>query len=213
MKQVIILTVILCLFIGCGKEKQPADNKKPDDVVKNLPVDTGVVTHDNLLVRKYPDTNFGKILTKLKKGDRVKLLKKMQYKEQISKYNDYWYKIKLKNGVIGWSYGAFLIKKDADKISTEYDTIFTKEFYSNYLRAVNLQTIKNICNYNRKIDERKRLEQKFEELYKQGKREEIVNQCKNLLSVPLKFYKFWLINRNFEIPYDGTGDAYFGYYF
>ena len=191
---IILVVIITVLLTSCQKDKSPKPKEKPDN-------ETGIVTHDNLLVRKYPDAEFGKILTKLKKGDKVKLIKKTGFRDKIGEHYDLWYNIKLKTGLAGWAYGAFIKINDYKVVPTEYHKIFPQEFYIKYLKNINPDTIKRICNYNKKL---KVLE--LEELYKQGQTDEIIKKCEKLLSVPPKFFKYWLVSKKFRTPIAGSGD-------
>ena len=104
-----------------------------------------VITGNNVRVRTGPSLEY-KIITKVNKETRVFILERDNKLIKIGKYNNYWYKVKIKStGKAGWIYGAFLKanpKKATIKLTTKNkikknvtDTI------SNYL---GLQAIGNI---------------------------------------------------------------------
>jgi hypothetical protein len=81
-----------------------------DESVRNLELNLpffGVFNDSNVRVREYPKLESVQ-LGKLNEGTVVKILEMSSEKMRIDDMNDYWYKIKTKEGLIGWSYGHFI---------------------------------------------------------------------------------------------------------
>jgi len=81
-----------------------------DHSVRNIELNFphfGVFNDSNVRVREYPKLESVQ-LGKLNEGAVVRILEKSSEKMRIGDMNDYWYKIKTKEGLIGWSYGHFI---------------------------------------------------------------------------------------------------------
>ena len=81
-----------------------------DSSVRNLTIKLpffGKFNNSNVRVRKSPNLE-SEQLGKISEGTVVKILEKSHEKMKISNMLDYWYKIKTKEGLIGWSYGYFI---------------------------------------------------------------------------------------------------------
>ncbi|MBX7058103.1 MAG: SH3 domain-containing protein [Leptospirales bacterium] len=87
---------LLIALAGCGNQ--------PPDEASNLHAD---VVNDKASLRIDPVTSSSEIEF-LKRGIRVQVLNRTRQKQAIGEANDYWYRIRLEDGVEGWIYGANL---------------------------------------------------------------------------------------------------------
>lgn len=67
----------------------------------------GIVKINNVKLREEPTTK-SKLLRKLTKGLLVKVLDRSEKKHSISNMYDYWYKVKIPEGIEGWVFGFYL---------------------------------------------------------------------------------------------------------
>ena len=96
------LSLILVSTGACGEETE----KKPQDIIP----ESAIVEADNLAIRTDPLPTASEIDT-LPLGTRLSIKKRSREKARISRYNDYWYKVKVEGGLAGlegWVYGARL---------------------------------------------------------------------------------------------------------
>ncbi|HPJ33668.1 MAG TPA: SH3 domain-containing protein [Spirochaetota bacterium] len=107
------LLLSMILFLSCkGKEGDGEDSENPEKHEKN-PV--AVVLTPNTAMRVDP-LIFTTRISLLKKGEVAEILDRSSGKKNIGSKRDYWYKIRLNNGLIGWVYGSNLkILDDASR--------------------------------------------------------------------------------------------------
>jgi hypothetical protein len=95
------LTLILAATIGiggCSREKVLPSGTMEDNTY-------GVITATGTSLRVDPYIFSAKIL-ELNKGTDVTILKRSSEKTWVGRSSDYWYKVKLPQGITGWAYGA-----------------------------------------------------------------------------------------------------------
>jgi hypothetical protein len=67
----------------------------------------GVLNENRVRVRAYP-TLGAQILGHLERGDRVEVIERSGARERIAEMNDFWYRVRREDGLVGWSYGQFI---------------------------------------------------------------------------------------------------------
>jgi len=121
LKNILILSIILSVINLNNCAKISPDKSQLE---KNTFI--GITTNNNSAVRIDPFI-FSARIDQLKKSTTVKIYDKTPEKHRIGKFNDYWYKIKLKKGITGWIYGSNLkILEDKDSIDN-YISDFIEE--------------------------------------------------------------------------------------
>lgn len=85
---------------SCGKENSPADQN--NEIPRY-----GVVMAESLAVRIDPLPSSAEI-ENLTQGATVKILRRSSEKVRIGAHEDFWYFVRLDNGIKGWVYGARL---------------------------------------------------------------------------------------------------------
>jgi hypothetical protein len=68
---------------------------------------TGKITEDQVRVRNLPTLN-SEIVGNLDLGEEVKVFCRTDKKYKVYNLEDYWYVIKRKNGLVGWTYGYYI---------------------------------------------------------------------------------------------------------
>ncbi len=122
MKFKTITTVLIISFIlsGCAKEK-PGDKPKTAKAEKNI----GIILTPNTSLRIDP-LIFSSRITQMKKGQAVEIQDRSMNKKRIGRSRNYWYKIKLENGISGWTYGQHIKiiknsnREDVDKYLSKF---------------------------------------------------------------------------------------------
>lgn len=114
MKNIITLAGITALlmaagaFFSCGHR----DNEITDDTY-------GIILNENTAVRIDPMI-FAGIVTTLGKGSSVQVVEKSSEKGWVGRLNDYWYKIRVKDGSAGWVFGKNVsLHSSADRVSMD----------------------------------------------------------------------------------------------
>ncbi len=111
-----VLILIIAAFItGCGR-------KKPE-----TPIIPGSTEGNPLAIIITPNTAlrvdpliFTSRVAQLKKGEVGEVLERSSEKKPVAGTLDYWYKIKLSNGITGWVYGSNInILKDSNRNNVE----------------------------------------------------------------------------------------------
>jgi len=111
-KTLITLLMPLALFLSCGENGKNDTTPPPRDSAAL------VLTH-NSSVRISP-LYFSARITQLNKGDSVIIIDRSSAKTWIGKSSDYWYRIKIKNGMTGWIFGQNLrLLKSGDEKDIE----------------------------------------------------------------------------------------------
>lgn len=98
---------------------------------------SALIINKNSAVRIDPFI-FSAQVTRLPKGTKVVIIDRSATTQQVAKYNDYWYKIKISEGLTGWIYGTNLkilskIKKDSIE---NYISSFKDEDYQKINEAI-----------------------------------------------------------------------------
>ncbi len=100
-KNIILMIFVLIFFANC---KDSNNELKTNIVKKNS---NGIVLVQNSSLRLDPFI-FSTRLDQIDRGELVKIIKKSGKKGYIAGSKDWWYQIKLKNGISGWMYGKNL---------------------------------------------------------------------------------------------------------
>ncbi len=95
--QITIIILVAGSLLFCSKVKEIAKIK----INKNS---SGIVLIPNTSLRIEPLV-FSTRIAQMKKGDSVQIIDKSKTKRAIGKYINYWYKVKSKEGFVGWIYG------------------------------------------------------------------------------------------------------------
>lgn len=88
---------------------------KPDEVQKTDKI--GIIIEKNSAIRIQPYIYSTKI-SELRRGTRVNILEQSAETSFIAGMKNYWYKIQLEDGIIGWIYGSNLKMFDEDSSSS-----------------------------------------------------------------------------------------------
>jgi len=96
--KLIALVLGAVFFYRCGAKQ---DSKSPD-YKKG-----GVVTESNTALRISPLV-FSGVVARLERGRPVEVMERSAEKGRIARTTDYWYHIKLQDGITGWIYGQNL---------------------------------------------------------------------------------------------------------
>ncbi len=133
MKNVCIIMCFIALFLpGCSKEK-PA--QPVTEVVKK---EIGVVTVEDASVRVDPFISSARIAT-LPTGANIEVIDKSKEQSRAAGKLDYWYRIRLSDGITGWIYGQNIrVFKEGEDSSVES---FAKELRSEEAKVVQTQVI------------------------------------------------------------------------
>ncbi|MCU0846648.1 MAG: SH3 domain-containing protein [Spirochaetes bacterium] len=99
---------------------------KDDDPKKFYADKSAVILSGNTAIRVDPII-FSSKITQLKKGETVEVLEKSFEKSWIGNSSDFWYKIKLRNGVTGWVFG-----KNIKILSSKADSS-VKNYVASYM--------------------------------------------------------------------------------
>ena len=108
---ILLLVFSIILAVNCKKNDSDA-YAIPENTEKN-PI--AVIITPNTALRIDP-LIFTSRIAQLKKGEVGEILDKSSEMKTVGKAKDYWYKVKLANGISGWVFGSNLnILKDSDK--------------------------------------------------------------------------------------------------
>jgi len=88
-------------------EVSPSFSPEDAPVTVRIVSNNATVTDDGLRVRSVPNLE-GKIITHLNKGTKVKILDRTVEKVEVQDMLNYWYKVELPDGKVGWVFGEFL---------------------------------------------------------------------------------------------------------
>lgn len=126
----IFLITVIFLHSGCSKETGVEEK-----VIANNRM--GIILTAGTALRIDP-LIFSARLELLKKGDTVKILEKSGKRSWVGKSHEYWYKVRLKNGIEGWLYGKNLrlISKTANEDVNAYVEDFFKEESDDMLKKI-----------------------------------------------------------------------------
>ncbi len=95
--------IILFVIVGCKEFSATGSGEVEENI--------GIIIGDIVNVRETPAVN-GKIISQLKDGAHVKVTEKTQNPMQVGKHFDRWVKIRTKENVAGYVFGAFLFELD-----------------------------------------------------------------------------------------------------
>jgi len=119
----ISLLLFFIIFTGNCKKNDSEDYVIPENIEKN-PI--AVIITPNTALRIDP-LIFTSRVAQLKKGEVVEIIGKASEMKTVGKSKDYWYKIKLANGISGWTFGSNMtILDDSDK---GHVTSYLSEFW------------------------------------------------------------------------------------
>jgi len=130
MKKIKYLTILNILFsliisvAGCSNDT--SKQWDPGESRKKL---MGIITVPNASLRVDP-LIFSSRISQMKKGEAVEVLERSKEMKRIGKSKNYWYKIKLQNGITGWTYGSLVkvIKgSNRENINKYLDQFWAKE--------------------------------------------------------------------------------------
>lgn len=119
-KHLATLYLIITVFASCSdnnSEKWNPEDKKNSGI--------GIILTPNTSLRIDP-LIFSSRIDQMKKGEAVEILDRSKERKYIGKTRDYWYKIKLSNGITGWTFGAHInildksSKKDVNRYLEEF---------------------------------------------------------------------------------------------
>ena len=99
------ICIVLCIFLCSAVCSLYADNSSI----------IGIVNADKLRIRQEPSLQ-GAELGFIHKGDIVTVMARSAEKMKIGSMDNYWYKIRTKAGIVGWSYGYFIDVPDEKQI-------------------------------------------------------------------------------------------------
>ncbi len=117
---ILISVSIMMLTASCSK-----DSVSNWGASKGKLREMAIITVPNSSLRIDP-LIFSSRVAQMKKGELVEILEKSKEMKNIGKSRNYWYKIKLNNGITGWTFGSLLkiIKdrgeRDVKKYISEY---------------------------------------------------------------------------------------------
>ncbi|MCP4180516.1 MAG: SH3 domain-containing protein [bacterium] len=145
--------IISILFIGCNdieknetvSEKQEIENNKINlqektTLKKEPSVEIGFCTINNLRIRKTPYLT-SETLSQLTSNEKVEILERSSWTEEINQINDYWLKIKSKD-FTGWVFGGYI---NYNKSSIELIKISNLE--PDFQTIMNFKRIDDLSSY------------------------------------------------------------------
>lgn len=126
---IVVLIFQFAIGVSCGKKKTPHTDIPIQDSVNTGLTDESTVYYvwvDKLRARKKPGMD-GEILTELSHGEKLIYLdEKSTFTDKTilrgKEYEDYWMKVKLPDGHVGWVFGA-AITQDMELLSSSDDYI------------------------------------------------------------------------------------------
>ena len=108
LKSIFVVHLLVLILIGARSVSLgAAELSDAGDVSLNRKPHGSVVVTTSLKLRKGPGTRFAQVDT-LMIGEVLTVLEKNEKKDTIEEKDDFWYRLKKKNGVTGWAFGAFL---------------------------------------------------------------------------------------------------------
>jgi len=112
-KELYIFIIVILIITGCGVGKDMHELLENDeDSIENPEQHPprrffGKLIEDKVRVRTLPSLN-SEIIDQLALGEEVQVLCRTGIAYAISGMEDYWYVIKRKNGLVGWTYGYYI---------------------------------------------------------------------------------------------------------
>ncbi len=119
-----LILSFICILLQGGLKNHLAGEAKISAQKKTM----GIVLIRNSSVRIDPFF-FSARITLLKKGETVEIIDRSAEKSWIGKSRDYWYKIKIKNGITGWIFGTNI------KILTTDNSVKIKKFVTDFFKG------------------------------------------------------------------------------
>lgn len=114
-RSAVLILIIAAVLTGCGKMK-PETPIIPGSTEGNP---LAVIITPNTALRVDP-LIFTSRVAQLKKGEVGEVLERSSEKKPVAGTLDYWYRIKLSNGISGWIYGSNIsILKDSNRNNVE----------------------------------------------------------------------------------------------
>jgi hypothetical protein len=126
----VFLLSVFSLSSGCSKE-DPVEEKIISENRMGIILTAGTALRIDPFI-------FSARLSLLKKGDTLKILERSSEKTWIGKSRDYWYKVRLKNGITGWLFGKNmrLISETSSNDVSAYVKDFFKEETGQMLKKI-----------------------------------------------------------------------------
>lgn len=118
----ILLIVFIFSFINCKKKNTPVSKVKPENKI-------AITLSNNTAIRIDPYV-FSSRIELLKKGETIKVISQSNTKSWIGKSKDYWFKVRMDNGIEGWTFGKnikIISSKDKEDISGIVTSFFKGE--------------------------------------------------------------------------------------
>jgi len=114
-KSIVSAIILITIITGCSKMK-PETPVIPENTQGNQ---LAVIITPNTALRVDP-LIFTSRVAQLKKGEVGEVLEKSSEKKPVGGSTDYWYKIRLSNGISGWVFGSNInILKDSNRNNVE----------------------------------------------------------------------------------------------
>lgn len=121
-----ILAVISLLMVTmCGKDKEII----PANGAASLEKQVAIIITANTALRVDPLVSTSRI-AQMKKGEITQVLERSAVTQTIAGQNDYWYKVKLSNGITGWVFGkniSILNDSSSDNVESYLSSFWEKE--------------------------------------------------------------------------------------
>jgi len=124
-----ILLLLIFIFGVCSSHIINCTREEQTDEIYTETDRSGVILQDRSTLRLDPIL-YSATIDYIRLGEVVELLGQSKEKSWIGDTNDYWYKIKLKGGPVGWTYGTNIkvfAGKDRDDIDDFLVTFWEQE--------------------------------------------------------------------------------------
>ncbi len=155
LKYLFTILLLITSIISCKSENDHNNSEYMNS--ENI----GIILKDRSTMRLEPFL-YSSIITYIKQGEMLNVLDESKEKSWIGGTNDYWYKISLSGGLVGWTYGTNI------KIFSGNDRDEAQEFLSDFWESLKRKFRKKISGRWWSIDKYGNYTNHCLEIYKNG---------------------------------------------
>ncbi|HPS57008.1 MAG TPA: SH3 domain-containing protein [Spirochaetota bacterium] len=121
----LLSAISLLLFAMCGKDEETGPVTGAPGQEKHI----AIITTANTALRVDPLISTSRI-AQMKKGEITEVIERSAVVQSIAGQKDYWYKVRLSNGITGWVFGkniSILSDSSSDNIESYLSSFWEKE--------------------------------------------------------------------------------------